>query len=173
MKIALAYSTRDQVELTEQTFSAWRISAGNTSYDFHWIDGSTDAAALGLLDSYGYLIKEIRKGVRGGADAAIAYKLSHLLSYPEYTHIGLIENDVLLDPDWFEPTMALFEKGKADGLDVGAVSPRSYDDRVLIQRDGYAIMHNLGAGIVIFTREAASLVLASFRTHWWPDNVRT
>jgi hypothetical protein len=33
-------------------------------------------------------------------------------------------------------------------------------------------MHNLGAGAVIFTREAARHVLNSFRTHWWADNVR-
>ena len=81
-----------------------------------------------------------------------------------------LENDVLLDEDWFTPTMELFEKGKQDGLEVGAVSARSYVDRVLIQRDGYAVMHNLGAGMVIFTREAARAVLHSFRTHWWPAN---
>jgi hypothetical protein len=33
-------------------------------------------------------------------------------------------------------------------------------------------MHNLGAGMVIFTRKAASIVLRTFRTHWWPDNAR-
>jgi hypothetical protein len=31
-------------------------------------------------------------------------------------------------------------------------------------------MHNLGAGMVVFTREAAEIVLRSFRTHWWPAN---
>jgi hypothetical protein len=91
-----------------------------------------------------------------------------LRSGANYTHIGLLENDVLLDEDWFEPTMELFEKGKADGLSVGAVSPRSYVDRVLIQRDGWAVMHNIGAGFIIFTREAAEIVLRSFRTSWWP-----
>ena len=106
-----------------------------------------------------------------GADAAIVWKLSTLLNAPErYTHIGLLENDVLLDPDWLEPTMALFELGARDGLDVGCVSPRSYVDRVLIQRDGYAVMHNVGAGAAIFTREAAEVALRTFRTGYWPDN---
>ena len=30
--------------------------------------------------------------------------------------------------------------------------------------------HNLGAGVVIFTREAAEFVLRYFRTDWWPRN---
>ena len=171
MRIAIAYSTKDQVELTEQTFGAWRRSKGNTGYDLHWVDGSTDREALAFLDSNGHECYQVHRGIRGGADAAIAFKLSELLKLP-YTHIGLLESDVLLDPDWLEPTLQLFEKGKADGLEVGAVSPRSYVDRVLIQRDGYAAMHNIGAGAIIFTREAAELVLGSFRTHWWPDNVR-
>jgi hypothetical protein len=84
----------------------------------------------------------------------------------------ILEDDVLLDEDWFEPTMALFNKGTEDGLKVGAVSPRSYVDRILVQRDGYAVMHNIGAGVIIFTREAAEIMLRTFRTGWWPDNVR-
>jgi hypothetical protein len=169
MKLAIAYSTKDQVELTKQT---WPRFAEISNLDIYWCDASRDDEAIRFFQdsarhsSYG-------ASVRGGADAAIAWKLSTLLNAEEnYTHIGLLENDVLLDPDWLAPTLALFDIGKADGLDVGAVSPRSYVDRVLIQRDGYAVMHNLGAGAIIFTREAASLVLTSFRTHWWPDNVR-
>ena len=166
MKLALAYSTKDQVALTEQTFP---VLQGD--FDVHWGDGSrTDGGRL--------LFKQLLRkrdtfypDIAGGADAAIAWKLSTLLEDDaNYTHIGLMENDVLLDEDWFEPTMALFEKGKADGLSVGAVSARSYADRVLIQRDGYGIMHNIGAGFIIFTREAADIVLRSFRTTWYPTN---
>ncbi len=171
MKLAIGFSTKDQVELTEQTFSAWRVSKGNTGYDLFWCDASTMSDAIGFTESYSYITHHFEAGIRGGADAAIAWKLSRILEDREnYTHIGLLENDVLLDEDWYEPTMALFEKGKADGLAVGAVSARSYADRVLVQRDGYAVMHNVGAGMVIFTREAAEIVLRSFRTHWWPAN---
>jgi hypothetical protein len=168
MKLAIAYSTKDEVENTKQTLDL--ICDLPADYDIYWGDGSiTDDGLKYFADQRDCSFHS--ECVIGGADASIAWKLSEMLKHP-YTHIGLLENDVLLDEDWFEPTMALFEKGKADGLDVGAVSARSYVDRVLIQREGYAVMHNLGAGMVIFTREAAELVLRSFRTHWWSDNVR-
>ncbi len=161
MKLALAYSSKDKVEQTEKT---WLLI---NDMDFVWCDGSTTEEGKRVAGRYG------AARVLGGADAAIAWKLSTLLASPEqYTHIGLIENDVFLDSDWFEPTMQLFEKGKEDGLSVGAVSARSYTDRVLIQKAGYAVMHNIGAGFIIFTREAAEIVLRSFRTNLWADNVR-
>lgn len=166
MRLALAYSTKDQVELTKQTFPRL-FGAG----DIYWCDGSNTNEGKTVPRRYSDV--DVSYNIRGGADSAIAWKLTTLLKHPmNYTHIGLIENDVLLDPDWLEPTMALFEKGKADGVHIGAVSARSYVDRILIQRDGYAVMHNVGAGMVIFTREAAEIVLRSFRVHWWPDNVR-
>lgn len=175
MKLALAYSTKDHVELTKQTWPRLVESIPERRpphIDFLWADASNTAEAVEYWDEQN-IANEIAECVTGGADAAIAWKLSKALRSPEnYTHIGLLENDVLLDEDWFEPTMQLFEKGKQDGLEVGAVSARSYVDRVLIQRDGWAIMHNIGAGMVIFTRKAAELVLRSFRTHWWPDNVK-
>lgn len=168
MKLALAYSTKDQVELTKQTFD--RICDPEANYDIYWGDGSVMDVGLKYFADYRDAAFHSER-VGGGADAAIAWKLSEMLRHP-YTHVGLVESDVLLDEDWLEPTMALFEKGKADGLSVGAVSARSYVDRILIQRDGYAVMHNCGAGHIIFTREAAEVVLRSFRTHWWPDNRR-
>lgn len=171
MKLALAYSSKDQVELTKQTFNRLRESKGSTDFDIFWCDGSKPMSdGRAFFDENRLHTRFSRENVLGGADAAIAWKMTKLLEHPEYTHVGLIENDVLLDPDWLEPTMALFEKGERDGLSVGAVSARSYVDRVLIQRDGYAVMHNVGAGSIIFTREAAGIVLKSFRTHWWPTN---
>jgi hypothetical protein len=112
--------------------------------------------------------------VTGGADAAIVAGLTFMLDDPaEYTHVGLVENDVLLHPDWLGPTMALFDRGRADGLLPGAVSARAYEDRVLIQRSGFAVMHNLGAGLIILTREAARIALDTARTHLTTDNRRT
>jgi hypothetical protein len=169
MRLAIAYSTKDQVELTEQT---WPRISDSYYTDVYWCDASSDAGALkyfgGCERSFTH-----KATIKGGADAAIAWKLTRILENPAgYTHIGLIENDVLLDEDWLAPTLELFEKGKADGLDVGAVSPRSYVDRILMQRDSYAVMHNIGAGAIIFTRAAAEIVLRTFRTNWWPDSVR-
>lgn len=168
MKLALAYSSKDKVEQTEKTLP--RLIG---DFDVHWGDGSQADEGRLLFKRHLRERDTFYPDITGGADAAIAWKLSTLLAASEqYTHIGLIENDVMLDPDWYEPTMALFEKGRTDGFEVGAASPRSYVDRVLIQREGYAVMHNIGAGFIIFTREAAELVLRSFRTHWWPDNRR-
>ncbi len=168
MKLAIGFSSKDQTELTDQTLN--RLCETKAEFDLYWIDGSrTDEGLKDFADHRDCAFHSDR--VVGGADAGLAWKLSEMLKHP-YTHIGLLENDVLLDEDWFEPTMELFEQGKADGLDVGAVSPRSYVDRVLCQRNGYAVCHNLGAGVVIFTREAAELVLRHFRTGFWGDNVR-
>lgn len=165
MKTAIAYLTKDRVELTKQTFPVLR----DGSHALFWFDGSTDAAALDYCNKHIGICTGGAKGVRGGADAAIVYALTGLLS-EDYTHIGLCESDVLLFPDWFERTIALFDRGAKEGLVVGAASARAYDDRILIQRSGYAVMHNLGAGQVIFTREAAQRVLEFYRTGWWPDN---
>jgi hypothetical protein len=165
MKLAMAYSSKDEVENTRQTLP--NILEETFYGGFLWCDGSVTTEGSELPGKFGM----IPHRVLGGADAAIAWKLTALLKL-DTTHVGLIENDCLMDHAWLKPTMELFEKGKADGLEVGAVSPRSFVDRVLIQRDGFAVMHNLGAGAVIFTRAAAEIVLRSFRTHWWMDNVR-
>lgn len=170
-KIAISFSTKDRVELSKQSVEPL-LQPGK--FDLFWIDGSKTALGQDLplnigIPENGYLFAN----VTGGADAAIVFSLSTMLADPSnYDYVGLVENDVLLDPDWFEATMALFEKGNEDGLEVGAVSTRCYEDRILVQRDGYAVMHNLGAGQVIFTRQAARLVLENFRTGWTVENRR-
>lgn len=94
-----------------------------------------------------------------------------MLNHSEnYTHVSLVENDVLLADNWFADLVALFDGDRSDDLVVGAGSARCYEDRILIQRDGYAICHNLGAGHVIFTREAARLILDHFRTGYTTEN---
>lgn len=164
MRLALCYSTKNQFELTEQTIG--RVFPHG---DLFWCDASDEDTEAHRFFERQRLQAYRSERLFGGADAAIVWKLSRALAHPRhYTHIGLIENDVLLDFDWFEPTIALFDRAEADGLEAGAVSARSYADRVLIQRDGYALMHNLGAGMVIFTRRAAAIVLDTFRTHWAP-----
>jgi hypothetical protein len=177
VRLAIGYSTKNQIELSEQTWPRLIDSLPLATHNIglFWADASSKEDAIGYFEEYKNVLNlgDNAQRVFGGADAAIAWKLSKMLAAEEnYTHIMLLENDVLLDEDWFAPTFALFEKGKADGMDIGAVSPRSYVDRCLIQRDGYACMHNMGAGVIVFTREAADIVLRSFRTGWWPDNVR-
>lgn len=169
MKVAIAFLTKDRVDLTKQ--SAPALTYHHRPFDLFWVDGSSSDEGLAYFKEHPHRAYRHFDDVRGGADAAIVFALTQMLDHQDnYTHVGLCENDVLLAPDWFERTMALFGKGAEDGLDVGAVSARAYDDRLLIQRDGYAVMHNLGAGHVIFTRRAAELILANYRTGWWPDN---
>ncbi|PWU21839.1 MAG: hypothetical protein C5B50_00720 [Verrucomicrobia bacterium] len=133
-------------------------------FDLWWIDGSDTLAGEQLPVQYkAHHTMTVHVNIRGGADAAIVYSLTTLLE-AGYDYIGIVENDVLLEPDWFEPTMSLFEPR------VGAVSARSYEDRVLFQCDGYAVMHNLGAGMVIFSREAAHHILNTYRTGHTIDN---
>lgn len=169
MKLALALLTKDKPELTKRSIEPL-LQPGK--FDLFWMDGSATEDGKGLpfhLDDYSARL--VVQDVRGGPDAAIVYALTIMLADTyNYTHVGIIEQDVLLHPDWLGPTLALFERGQADGLTVGAVSARSYEDRILVQRDGYALMHNLGAGHVIFTRHAARVVLDNYRTGWSTDN---
>lgn len=165
MKVAIAYLTKDRVELTKQTAPP----VCNAQCAVFWIDGSTTLEGQQALEKADYT--RHHSGIGGGADAAIVFALTAMLNHPVgYDFVGLCENDVLLAPDWFEHVMQLFNAGAEDGLVVGAVSARAYEDRILIQRDGWAVMHNLGAGHVVFTRQAAELILANYRTGWWPDN---
>lgn len=169
MKVGIAFSTKDRVTLSEQTIKPLL----DQPFDLHLSDGSAtpdgEQFALDAPLQHGFT----HFNVRGGADAAIAYNLTMLLNHSaNYDVVGLVENDVLLKGNWFEQTMKLFDRGVADGLHVGAVSPRCFADRVLIQRDNYALCHNLGAGVVLFTREAAQIVLWNFRTGHTIENRR-
>ena len=166
MRLAIAYNTMNKLALTKQTFPVLR----DGQHALLWSDGSTDPDALAFFEQNRGLATKSYAGVRGGADAGIAHSLTRLLQHPaNYTHVGLVESDVLLDPDWQVSTMALFKQGAADRLHVGAVSARSYTDRILIQRDDYAVMLNVGAGMIVMTREAAQIVLETFATGWWPS----
>lgn len=170
-RTAIAFLTKDRVELSERSI----LSLLPHPIDIFWIDGSTTeegqnfpskiAMEYGVGSASGRTARIlIHLNVRGGPDAAVAYALTTMLKGGDYTHVGLVENDVLLHPDWFGPTMALFERGEAEGLAVGSTSARCYEDRILYQRSGYAGCHNLGWGMQILTRQAAELTLDNFRT---------
>lgn len=167
-RIAIAFSSKDRVDKTRQTLP--RLLAV-PEIDVHWVDGSATEAGHCF---FGEWTKQqnlfFHSHVEGGSCRAIVYALTELLSDPDYDYIGLCENDILLDEDWFEPTMALFDKGADEGLKVGAVSARNFVDRVLIQREGYSVNHNLGAGFIIFTRKAAEIILRTYRTHMTSEN---
>ncbi|MDA8113244.1 MAG: hypothetical protein M0Z43_00745 [Acidithiobacillus sp.] len=170
-KVAIAFSTKDRVELSKQSI---KPLLQPDKFSLLWVDGSRTSEGEALWQNYpSHARIGFRGNVRNGADAAIVYALTELLNLPtQPDYVGLCENDVLLDPDWFDKTMALFERGADDGLKVGAVSSRTYEDRILLQRDGYAVCHNLGAGHIILTRQAAKLILKYYRNGWTLENRR-
>ncbi len=177
MKLAIALLTKDHPELTRRSIEPLLQP---DKFKLWWVDGSREPEGHALVTNLHHKTNAMNcREIYGGPDAAIVYALTMMLEYGTtpgdngafpYTHIGLCEQDVLLHPDWLGPTLALFERGVADSLEVGAVSARCYEDRILCQRDGYALCHNLGAGHVIFTREAATKILDHYRTGWWTDN---
>jgi hypothetical protein len=173
-RVALAFLTKDRCELSERSIR----SLLHLPIDLFWIDGSTTeegkAFPFKIANEPGQEARIfVHPDVRGGPDAAVAYALTVMLKGEDYTHVGLCENDVLLHPDWFTPTIRLFDRGASDGLVIGAVSARCYADRILFQRDGYAVVLNHGWGMQILTREAASLTLDNMRTGMTQELRRT
>src|SRR5580693_7953368 len=130
-KIAIAFLTRDRVDLSKRTI---KPLLQLDKFDLFLIDGSDTEVGRLFAVHHGSetvgLALNVYSNVKGGADAAVVYALTEMLK-GDYTHVGLVENDVLLHPDWFGPTMGLYERGDAEGLLVGAVSARTYADRIL------------------------------------------
>ena len=161
MKTCLAFLTYEKPDLSRQSI----VPLLDCGADIMWVDGSTSVEASAL--PFEYNTKYTFSNVRGGAGAAIVFALTEMLERG-YDYVGLVESDVLLGPNWFADTMDLFSVSP----NVGAASARCYEDRILFQCDGHAICHNLGAGQIILSREAATLVLQHFRTGWTADNRR-
>jgi hypothetical protein len=170
-RVAIAFSTCDRVELSRQSIEPLL----KHPFDLFWFDGSRTDEGKELPYKYGIPPAGfLHMNVTGGSGAAIICALTTMLKHPnQYELVGLCENDVVLQGNWFNNTMELFRQGVADGLHVGAVTARCYIDRVLFQRPNYAVLHNAGAGFIIMTREAAELVLQTYRTIWTTENRQT
>ncbi len=157
------YSTKNRCELSAQTATA---ALSESDCDGFWLDGSDTVEGrefpFSLADRLPAL-REIHRGVDGGPDRAIVYGLSYLLARG-YKYLALVENDILLTPDWLPTAIGAMERASADGLRVGAATVRTFDRRILFVRPGYAVMFNIGAGMIVFTREAAEAVLTTYRS---------
>ena len=172
MKTAISCLTCDKPELAAQSLPPLLAGAVANHYHLFVVDGSKDAKNEEAIWKMAYPAGHMHANIKGGAGAAIVYALTMMLKHEEnYDVVGLAESDVLLRDNWLD-CLDLFGRGEADGLSVGAVSARTFEDRVLFQRDGYAVLHNSGAGMVLFTRLAAQLILDNFRTMWTTDNRR-
>jgi hypothetical protein len=157
-RIGFVFSSKERVDFSRRTLAALDCEKG---FDLVWVDGSDNLEARELPRVYPFRnarLAEIHLDVRGGPDRAICYGLRRLLDLG-YDYCGLIENDVVLAPGWFAKLLELFELASHDGLAVGAATVRSYESRVLEYRAGYTINWCVGAGMVLFSRSAAQLVL--------------
>jgi len=160
-RIGFALSTRDRFVYTMRTIKALDADGG---FDLIWNDGSERYEVPELSRYFAFRnarLVEVNYGVKGGPDAAIQFGLRRLLQLG-YDFVGLIENDVLLAPGWLGAMRDAFETAANDGVAVGAVSALGYQSRVLEYRKDYSIDWTRGAALVLFTREAAQLLLENY-----------
>ncbi len=104
---------------------------------------------------------EVNHHVRGGPDRSICFGLERLLQLG-YDYVGLIENDIVMQPGWFRRLMNLFELAAAEGIVCGAATVRSYEGRVMEHRTGYSLNWGTGAGMILFSRPAAEVILHQY-----------
>jgi hypothetical protein len=157
------YSTKNRCELSARTAPG---ALSESDCDGFWLDGSDTIEGREFPHSLADrlpALREIHRGVDGGPDRAIVYGLSYLLARG-YKYLALVENDVLVTPEWLPAAISAMQRASADGLRVGAATVRTFDRRILFVRPGYAVMFNIGAGMIVLTREAAEAVLATYRS---------
>lgn len=160
-KVGFALSTRDRFVFTMRTIKALDLEGG---FDLVWNDGSEQNEVPELSRCLAFRnarLAEVNYGVKGGADAAIRYGLRRMLEIG-YDLVGLVENDILLAPGWLAAMRNAFETAMEEGVIVGAVSALGYQSRVLEYRKNYSIDWARGAALVLFTREAAQLLLENY-----------
>jgi hypothetical protein len=160
-RVGFVLSTKDRADFTRQTVEAMDQDGG---YDVVWNDGSDSPEARALprhLKFRHARLVEVNSGVRGGPDRSICLGLERLLKLG-YDYAGLIENDIAMQPGWFPQLLNLFELAAADGIVCGAATVRSYEGRVLEHRAGYSINWGMGAGMILFARPAAEIILREY-----------
>ena len=160
-RVGFSLMSKDRVSFTRQTLKAMDRDAG---YDIVWNDGSDEAEGRALPGDFRFRnarLVEVNYDVRGGPDAGICFGLKRLLDLG-YDYVGLIENDIVMNRGWFRQLMNLFKLAADDGLVCGAATVRSYGHRVIEHRSGYSINWTTGAGMILFTRSAAEVVLRRY-----------
>jgi len=160
-RIGFALSSKDRISFTRQTVEALYTDSG---YDLIWNDGSDQPEARDLPKNFHFRnarLVEVNRDVRGGPDQSIRFGLERLL-HRGYDYVGLIENDVVMQPGWFSRLMNLFAFAARDGVVCGAATVRSYEGRVMEHRSGYSINWGTGAGMILFSRPAAEIILRQY-----------
>lgn len=168
-RIGFSFSTRDRFLFTLQSLQSLDAEGG---FDLIWNDGSADASVPALARNYKFRkanLVEMNFGVTGGPEHATCLGLSRLLELG-YDYVGLIGNDILFKPGWFSHLMRLFALGAADGIACGSVTARAFESNVLEYRSGYGIYAGTGAGMNLFPRAAAEIIVELHRN---PESLRT
>lgn len=161
MKTAIAFSTKDRTEFTAQTLPRI-LDEAEGNFDLFWLDGSVTQQGMNFPAEFAYKyrnehdgkypLKALHQNV-GGGPAAVIQAAWKFMYDAGYDYIGLIENDVLLEKNWFKRCMELFDKKIHDRVEVGAVSARCFTDRIHRKYEDYAWMANVGAGMHITKSE--------------------
>lgn len=136
----------------------------DSGFDIIWNDGSNEPEARALPKNFHFQnasLVEVNYDVRGGPDRCICFGLERLLNLG-YDYLGLIENDIVMQPGWFRRLMNLFALAAADGIVCGAATVRSFEGRVMEHRAGYSINWGTGAGLILFSRPAAEVILRQY-----------
>ena len=157
-RIGFSFSTKDRYLFTLQSLQNLDTEGG---YDLIWNDGSNETGVPALARNYKFQnakLVEVNYGVTGGAERAVCFGLSRLLELG-YDYVGLIENDIVFRPGWFRALMKLFSLGAADGIVCGSATARSFESHVLEYRSGYGVQCDTGAGMVLFSRAAAEIIM--------------
>jgi hypothetical protein len=157
-RIGFSFSTKDRYLFTLQTLQNLDTEGG---FDLIWNDGSKEEGVPALARNYKFQnanLVEVNYGVTGGAEAAVCFGLSRLLKLG-YDYVGLIENDILFRPGWFSALKKLFLLGADDGIVCGSATARSFESHALEYRSGYSVQCDIGAGMVLFSRPAAEIIM--------------
>ena len=160
-RVGFAFSTKERVDFTRRALAALDQHGG---FDLIWLDGSDSVEARELPRACALQnarLVETHLDVRGGPDRAICFGLRRLLDLG-YDFCGLIENDILLSPGWFPTLLELFHLAADEGLAVGAATVRNFASRVLDYRARYTINWNIGAGMILFSRSAAQIIVNEY-----------
>jgi hypothetical protein len=166
-RIGFALSSKDRVSFTLPTLATMDADG---EFDLIWVDGSDTPEGKALPLNYQFHnihLVEAHSDIRGGPDRAICFGLRRLLDLG-YDYCGLIENDMVFELGWFRKLLHLFELAASDGIVCGAATVRSYQSRVIEYCDGYFLCWNIGAGMVLFSKPAAQLILDQYEklTAW-------
>ena len=157
-RFGFAFNSMDRPNYTLMTLASLDTEPG---FDLVWVDGSRTQHSQRLVQQYRFRhtrVVESHLFVRGGPDRAIQFGLKRLLALG-YDWCGLIENDIVFLPGWFSALKGVIDRATQAGIAVGAASIRAYVNRVAEFRDGYSIDWATGAGMVVFHREAAQLIV--------------